>query len=315
MSLDFMVSTYPNEYNISCYDCYNGHILLLPTGGTGTFTYLWEDGPTTKDRFNLGEGSYTVTVTDGNQCIMRPERFYLSAPPRNDWTINGNVGTADTNQFIGTIDNTDLLLKTNNRTALRINAGGDVVFPNIQSGMLYLDETGKVKTSNVTPAGCAATNLPVWRSEASVGMLFTCPPHKVGIGDWNVPNHIKLKVEGNTWLNGKVGIGFDPVTINGPADYLLLVNGKMGAKEIYCSAGTPWPDYVFSDTYSLMSLQEVKAFISEKKHLPGIPSATELESTGINVYEQLSKAYEKIEELYLHLIALEERMRKMESGK
>ena len=199
-----------------------------------------------------------------------------------------------------------------------IACNGEIALPTMPGGMLYLDQSGKIKTSNTGPTlGCASATLavPVWTSEGSVGTIFTCPIYRVGIGTWNIPNHIKLKVEGQTWLTDKVGIGVDPLAINGPGDYLLVVNGKMGAKEIYCSAGTPWPDYVFSNDYPLMPLKEVKEYITKHEHLPGIPSAEEVKNAGINVYDQLAKAYEKIEELYLHLIRLEERMKEMEKAK
>jgi hypothetical protein len=87
-----------------------------------------------------------------------------------------------------------------------------------------------------------------------------------------------------------------------------LHTNKIGATEIFCSVGNPWPDYVFSDEYQLMPLKELKDYIKANKHLPGVPSAADMQASGVNVYEQLAKAYEKIEELYLHLIELEERM-------
>ena len=43
-------------------------ISITATGGTGTKTYLWDDGVTTKDRVNLNAGDYSLTVTDENGC-------------------------------------------------------------------------------------------------------------------------------------------------------------------------------------------------------------------------------------------------------
>lgn len=34
------------------------------TGGTPSFTYLWNDGATVKNRTGLPAGTYSVTVTD-----------------------------------------------------------------------------------------------------------------------------------------------------------------------------------------------------------------------------------------------------------
>ncbi len=47
----------------------NGSAEAIPTGGTGPFTYLWDNGETTATSVMLGPGTRTVTVTDANDCI------------------------------------------------------------------------------------------------------------------------------------------------------------------------------------------------------------------------------------------------------
>jgi gliding motility-associated-like protein len=48
-----------------------GSIVLAPSGGTGaTYTYLWSDGSTGSLLTNLQGGTYTVTVTDTNNCTQ-----------------------------------------------------------------------------------------------------------------------------------------------------------------------------------------------------------------------------------------------------
>lgn len=62
-------------------------ILITVLGGTPPYTYLWDDGPTDKDRFGLDEGSYTIVVTDDNGCSeeetinISPSDFSLSKNP------------------------------------------------------------------------------------------------------------------------------------------------------------------------------------------------------------------------------------------
>jgi hypothetical protein len=59
------------------------------------------------------------------------------------------------------------------------------------------------------------------------------------------------------------------------------------------------PDYVFEEDYDLMPLKELRAFIEENAHLPGIASADEVNS-GLHDLAGSDMAYlRKIEELTL----------------
>ncbi len=49
---------------------------------------------------------------------------------------------------------------------------------------------------------------------------------------------------------------------------------------------------------------EVELHIQAEQHLPGMPSACEVEENGISVGEMQTKMMEKIEELTLYLIEL-----------
>jgi len=83
----------------------------------------------------------------------------------------------------------------------------------------------------------------------------------------------------------------------------LSVNGTIRSKEVLVES-TPWPDYVFTDTYKLNTLSEVSTFISENGHLPNIPTANEVKENGIKLGEMNAKLLEKIEELTLYLIEM-----------
>jgi gliding motility-associated-like protein len=54
----------------TCPDTPDGSINLEIEGGSGTLTYLWNDGATSQDRTALLPGDYSVIVTDGNGCIQ-----------------------------------------------------------------------------------------------------------------------------------------------------------------------------------------------------------------------------------------------------
>jgi hypothetical protein len=97
--------------------------------------------------------------------------------------------------------------------------------------------------------------------------------------------------------DGDVGIGTK--TIN----YNLSVNGSIGCKELTVTS-TGFADFVFEDDYKLPSLEEVDAYIQERKHLPGIPTEAEVLEKGINISEMSTKLVQKIEELTLYVIDL-----------
>lgn len=91
---------------------------------------------------------------------------------------------------------------------------------------------------------------------------------------------------------------------------MLDVNGTIRAKEILVE--TTGADFVFADDYQLRPLSEVKAFITENKHLPEIQSAQEMQENGVSVSELQTKLLQKIEELTLYLIQQENRIKELE---
>jgi hypothetical protein len=100
---------------------------------------------------------------------------------------------------------------------------------------------------------------------------------------------------GYVTIGGKIG-----PTINGP--YRLAVRGKIAATDFNVVATGSWPDYVFSPSYKLRSLEETEAYINEHKHLPNIPAAAVVEKEGFALGDMQKRMMEKIEELTLYLI-------------
>lgn len=106
--------------------------------------------------------------------------------------------------------------------------------------------------------------------------------------------------------DGKVGIGYwNP---KGKLD----VNGTIRCKELKVETAN-WSDFVFDDNYQLPDLQEVKTHINTHKHLPGIPSESEVVENGINVGEMQAKLLLKIEELTLYVIQQQEQIDDLKS--
>lgn len=114
----------------------------------------------------------------------------------------------------------------------------------------------------------------------------------------NTPSSRALEVNGNTKLQGTVGIN----TVVVPNSYHLAVNGKIIAEELRIQNSTLWPDYVFEKGYSLPKLSDIQSFIAKNKHLPNVPSAAEVSENGIIVGDMQKTLLRKIEELTLYIL-------------
>lgn len=132
-------------------------------------------------------------------------------------------------------------------------------------------------------------------SYSKSNVMFTDGGIQFGMSDGyiNPEDNIALTILNN----GSIGIG----TENPCADCQLDVDGKIRSEEVVVEV-VNGPDYVFEDDYDLRTLEETKDYIEQNKHLPEIPSAKEMEASGVGLAEMNMKLLQKIEELTLHLI-------------
>ena len=89
----------------------NGTAAVIPSGGTGSYSYLWNDpqSQTTQTAVNLASGDHTVVITDANGCQKNKSITVASAGGVNtvsaglqDVTCNGaNNGMAAVSAFGG----------------------------------------------------------------------------------------------------------------------------------------------------------------------------------------------------------------------
>lgn len=111
--------------------------------------------------------------------------------------------------------------------------------------------------------------------------------------------------------SGAITVGSVPTT---PAGYKLYVETGILTEKLKVAIKTTadWSDHVFASSYKLRPLSELKSFIGTHQHLPGVPSAREMVKTGLDVAASDAKLLEKIEELTLYILQMNERMEKLE---
>ncbi len=102
-------------------------------------------------------------------------------------------------------------------------------------------------------------------------------------------------------------------TTGGATGFIACIGGKLIAEEVRVELEASWPDYVFADGYNLMPLEQLKNEINQHKHLPGIPSAAQIEEQGgVDLGAMQTKLVEKVEELTLYIIQLKEQNDKLQ---
>ncbi|MDD2752331.1 MAG: hypothetical protein PHN59_04300 [Candidatus Omnitrophica bacterium] len=156
-------------------------------------------------------------------------------------------------------------------------------------------------TSNlfITPAANAVTSFQV-RNTAGTGILNVDSTNsRVGINN-NAPT-VALDIAGDLTLTAGAGGQTGSIRIPATAD---IWRGATAYSN---------PDYVFNPDYKIMSLGDLKKYVSKNKHLPNFPSTQQVKKEGIRLYEQNRLMLEKLEEAYLYIIKLEDRVSKLES--
>lgn len=89
-------------------------------------------------------------------------------------------------------------------------------------------------------------------------------------------------------------------------------DGHVFATELHVRIASEFPDYVFKPSYNLLPLSGLKSFIQINGRLPNMPSAQMVASEGVSVGEMTTTLVEKIEELTLYILDMEDRILKQQ---
>ncbi|OFZ28171.1 MAG: hypothetical protein A2437_02440, partial [Bacteroidetes bacterium RIFOXYC2_FULL_40_12] len=177
-----------------------------------------------------------------------------------------------------------------NGGALRVSGSSPLIFQSYGGG-LYMADATWIRTYG---------NKSFYHN---TGTMRTDGTFQVG------PNGDRFLV--NT--SGQVLIGTTTTALN--TAYKLAVAGKVLAEEVQVSAAgtSPWPDYVFAPGYNLRPLAEVERFVKENRHLPDVPTSTDVEQNGVGLGEMNALLLKKIEELTLYVIEQQKEIDKLKA--
>ena len=211
------------------------------------------------------------------------------------WDFNFNARTGQVG--MGRIADGSAKLNIDEPNGYNINFYGNNLYAgSIRSTDTTLQIYPSYGSSLCFPSPCPAKDLIL----APPGSGFLTFPGNVGIGV-NGPK-AKLHISGGVLVGNSAAVP--------AAGYTVSIDGKIIAEEVRVQLSTAWPDYVFNKSYKLRSFSQLEKYINTNKHLPGIPSATEMEK-GQDIGETQRKMMEKIEELYLYVLQLNKENEKL----
>lgn len=95
--------------------------------------------------------------------------------------------------------------------------------------------------------------------------------------------------------------------------YKLYVADGIRTEKIKVDLQANWGDYVFNKDYRLIPLSILEKIIQKEGHLPGMPSAATLHKDGLDLGDMATMQQVKIEELFLHMINMDKRVKALET--
>lgn len=178
------------------------------------------------------------------------------------------------------------------------NKNNDSAFIRFQDAYRYIS----VGTDNKMRINAGSNNLHLLANRYCLNSESTYLENNSNLGLQIVSSQKMGLQSGNITLTGKVGIN----TENTTSGYALAVDGGLITTKVYVQDVEDWSDYVFEDSYKLMPLHELKKYICDNKHLPEIPSESEIVDQGYDMHEMQNAMMKKIEELTLYTLQQQE---------
>ncbi|MBK8966197.1 MAG: T9SS type A sorting domain-containing protein [Lewinellaceae bacterium] len=256
---------------ISCFGASDGTANLSVSGGTAGYNYLWSGGQTSANLSNLPPGTYTVTVTDQNNCtavasatILEPGLLQVNTLPTNLSCHGISNGTINSTVSGGT-------------------AGFSFLWSGGQTGPNLTNLPAGTYTVTVTDnKNCTATGSATLTEPAAIQLTGT--PTNVscqGAADGMVSTTISGGTMGYTylWSNGASTPNLENLE---PGTFSLIVTDANGCTASLATFVTEPPALDFSVDQENVSCHLGADGAIQLSLAGGIPGYTYLWSTGSN---------------------------------
>ena len=235
--------------------------------------------------------------------------------PRLTITTAGNIGVGTTNpgnkvRIVGDASSTQNVLSVSNAYVGSVDVRAVEGFSTTTNGYGYGGYfEGGYRGVRANGQGGSYAGLVIGLGASSYGTTGT----RTGLfarATGGSTNWAGYFAEGNVYITNELRIGSG--ASGGATGYKVAVDGKIMAEGVRVQLSQDWPDYVFDDTYQLMSLEDLETSIDLNKHLPDVPSASQIKTEGIDLGKMQTIMMQKIEELTLHMIEMHKRIEALE---
>ncbi len=288
-----------------------GKLMFKPNNqGKGVWTSLGLNiGSSADPRYGLDVRS-TGNFEDALNFkgFSRGRITWSNSPATNSFVLQSAAGynlflgadaslAADKGIFIDTSGNTGI--GTANTNGYKLNVNGNA----------SIDGTIRVNSGLYQSVVKSASDAPIIIDS-------TDPSTGIGFRDSNGLRYLFYNYASDSYdfQTAKLN-NIDEISTTGEVNFgsNAIVNGNLESKKVKVTA-TPGsvPDYVFAKEYKLRTLAELEDYVNSNKHLPNIPSATEVEKNGQDVGDIQLKLLEKVEELVLYTIEQQKQLEKQQ---
>ncbi len=260
-------------------------------------------------RFNSsGSGNSFIGVLSGYKNTIGAGNIFIGQYAGYENT------TGNSNTFIGNLAGSPASVNLTNATAIGANASVTT------SNSVVLGNNANVGIGTSAPANKLEV---VSGTAGQSGLRLTGLAGRAGNLQVNAAGDVILVASGarvaaaddanwtltsNYLYNNSNGVVIGEGITSTPAGYKLFVSDGILTEKVKVAVknGEDWADRVFEDNYKMLSLAQTNQYIKENKHLPGVPSTQEMIEKGNDLHKTDVILLTKIEELYRHVIKIEQ---------